>query len=78
MMLRPSDVSPKAVTFDPDQNILQRVIFKRDMVHFNDDGSAKITMFGIKNDSDRAGFEVLLPGNEEAKLDPVKTRMCYI
>ena len=78
MMLRPSDIAPKAVIFNPESGTKHKVIFARDQIQFHNDGSAIVKLFGIKNDGDRAGFEVLVPNHEEPKLDPVKTVHDYV
>ena len=57
---------------------VSKVIFSTDRIVFNDDGSATVTIFGVKNDTDRAGFLVRLPKHEVEKLDPVKTLFDYI
>jgi integrase len=48
------------------------------MVSFNEDESATIRLHGIKNDTDRSGFEVVLPAAKDACIDPVKTLKDYI
>ena len=50
----------------------------RKQIKFNDDGSANIIFFGIKNDSDRKGFEIVLGSTDESVIDPVLTLQDYI
>jgi site-specific recombinase XerD len=71
LMLRPSDAAPRAMVFDPETNTEHKVIFTRDQVCFREDGSARITLFGIKNDGNRSGFEITVPRHENPQLDPV-------
>lgn len=78
VMLRPSDIAPKAVQYDPATETEHEVPFSTNSVDFHDDGSATLTFFGIKNDRTRTGFKVKLPPHEEPKLDPVKTLSEYI
>ena len=51
---------------------------KRDQVHFNTDGSLIIKLFGIKNDSDRKGFEIRVEKSSNRKCDPVQTLRDYM
>ena len=44
-------------------------------VHTDD---PKFTFFGIKNNTSRTGFEVVLPRAKDRKLDPVYTLECYL
>lgn len=75
LMLRPSDIAPKAQIAGANQ--VQQVCFSVDQVEFRE-SDAKITFFGIKNDTSRTGFEVLLPRADQLQLDPVSTLECYI
>lgn len=77
-MLRPSDVAPKAVHFDPVTMLTYSFGFTTDQVVFEQDGSLHITFHGIKNDTDRSGFEVVLPPGTNPILDPVKTLADYL
>ena len=76
LMLRPSDIAPKSKVFRDDQ--WQDLVLSTNQVKFNTDGSAVITLFGIKNDYKRDGFEVVLRPTTDAKIDPVKTLRAYI
>ena len=53
-------------------------MLKRKNVTFNKDGSLTITFHGIKNDSDRKGFEIRVESAQNPKCDPVKTLRDYI
>ena len=68
-MLRPSDIAPNARMTTPEGET--KVVFGVDQVDFQD-RFAKLTFFGIKNDTSRTGFEVNLPRGSVSKLDPVK------
>ena len=45
---------------------------------FNADGSCTLRLFGIKNDAQRTGFEIIVRPHTDAKLDPVRTLRDYI
>ena len=77
LMLRPSDVAPKATIFDANTGDIQTVLFITDMLEFRADG-VKVTFFGIKNDAQRSGFEVFLPRHATPVIDPVQTLSDYI
>ena len=78
LMLRPSDVAPKGLLFDPDNCAVEPILFRTSDVRFNPDGSATIWIHGSKNDTDRAGFELLLPKCDNHMIDPVGTLASYI
>ncbi len=78
LMLRPSDVAPRGLVFNPTSGQREPLLFTLNNVTFLDDGSAKIRFFGIKNDSDRKGFQISLPSAEPAKIDPVRVLKNYI
>ena len=75
VMLRPSDIAPNARHVSLGEE--EKVVFKVDQVSFSEQG-AKLQFFGIKNDTSRTGFEVLLPQSSIPKLDPVQTLKDYI
>ena len=77
-MIRPSDIAPRTELFDPVLSKISPYILSRKNVNFHTDGSLSLTFFGIKNDSNRSGFEVRIPPSENAKVDPVSTLKCYI
>jgi hypothetical protein len=78
MMTRPSDLAPKGVFFNAQTGEKEAMLFERDQVVFHPDGSATITLFGIKNDRTRSGFEVRLPGGSNSEVDPVGTLKTYM
>jgi integrase len=77
LMLRPSDVAPNAQMFDSQTLQVQSVVFTKSMLRFTQDGMF-VTVFGVKNDVQRSGFEVFLPKHENEKLDPVRTLWDYV
>ena len=74
-MLRPSDIAPNARHAGTEGE--SKVVFSVDQVLFTEH-DAKITFFGIKNDTARSGFEVQIPRSTESKIDPVNTLQEYI
>ena len=56
LMLRPSDIAPKAVFQRPDSSETHAMPFSTEHVKFVDDGSAVLTFFGTKNDTHTHGF----------------------
>ena len=78
-MLRPSDVAPQATFFNQHSETEQNLSFTTDMVTFLPGNSGiKLTLFGIKNDAQREGFEVTVPKHSNALLDPGITLKDYI
>ena len=77
LMLRPSDVAPKGVQFNASDMTVDKLIFSKDMVSFQED-SMLIRFHGIKNDTSRKGFEVSVPRASVKKLDPVDCLQYYI
>ncbi len=78
MMLRPSDVAPKAAYLDSDYGVLKNVVFSTKDVTFMDNGCMRVVVIhGNKNDYDRDGFQVTVPPVSNPKLDPVKSLQCY-
>jgi len=75
LMLRPSDIAPKAL--HSENNHVEQICFSVKQVEIQTD-SAKFTFFGIKNDTSRSGFEVMIPRAKDAKLDPIGALECYI
>ena len=69
-MLRPSDIAPKTVLFDPETGNLSMFTFTENQVHFSVDG-ATFTFHGVKNDTSKPGFTGFLPRADCEKLDPV-------
>ena len=77
LMLRPSDIAPRAKMFDVLSGEEKAYIFKTNMLEFNTDG-VQVTFHGIKNDLDRSGFKILLPRLEDKNLDPVHCLEIYL
>ena len=78
-MLRPSDVAPQAVFYNQQSETEQKLTFTTDMVTFlPSDNGIKLTLFGIKNDIQREGFEVTVPKHKNDLLDPGITLKDYI
>ena len=78
LMLRPSDIAPAGVIYNPETHQKEPYVFSTRHVIFHDDGSATIRFLGIKNDSDRSGFQCVLPPAEDTVIDPVQTLKDYI
>ena len=78
LMLRPSDIATKAVHFDRKTMQQESWLFTTDNITFLDSGEAKIIFHGIKNDTSRTGFDVILQPVTDRKLDPVATLQDYI
>ena len=76
-MLRPSDIAPKAVLFDEESDSGKKVIFKTDMIQTTELG-LNVTLFGIKNDTTRTGFEISIPRHSDELIDPVAAIEEYI
>lgn len=77
LMLRPSDVAPNATFFDKESLEEKKIIFSTDMLNFRDNG-VEVTLFGTKNDLERKGFVVFLPGHSDKDVDPVQTLKIYL
>ena len=77
-MLRPSDVAPRAHFLNPDSQEMVNMLFSDKQVSFLESGELAITFHGIKNDSDRDGFRVIIPPASETKLDPVLALKTYM
>ena len=67
----------KALHFDKDSHSSSNFVFSTDHVEFCETG-ANVTFHGIKNDSTRTGFTVVLQPMDNEKLDPVKALQDYI
>ena len=78
LMLRPSDIAPKSVLFDPSDHSVQNNMFTTDHVTFHDDGSATFMFLGVKNDLHRSGFKITLQPHSDHMLDGVSAIRCYI
>jgi hypothetical protein len=77
-MTRPSDLAPHGVHLDPETMCVERLSFMTDQIVFNDDHSMTVVFFGIKNDSQRKGFEVRIPAASQPAVDPVSALRQYI
>ena len=77
LCLRPSDIAPKSVSYDPLTGTSTKNIFTRDMITVLSD-SAQITLFGIKNDLQRQGFQLKLPRHPVQKLCQVAALESYM
>lgn len=77
LMLRPSDIAPKATLFFSDTLEEKGMTFTRDMVKFGVQ-EMTVTFLGIKNDYSRKGFNVSIPSNKDYILDPVATVLDYL
>ena len=78
LMLRPSDIAPLARRYDASADFTDRFVMTTDQLQFTSDGFLQVTFLGIKNDSQRTGFQVTLPPNPDLKLDPVVTLRTYL
>lgn len=77
LMLRPSDIAPNSVLFDDSSGLTLKQNFTLKNIVFEKD-HLKVTFFGIKNDAQRKGFEVILPKSNVVKIDPVQTLYDYV
>lgn len=78
LMLRPSDIAPKGLLFDPETKAKIKIVWCTHHIKFLEDGGMMVNFFGIKNDSKRAGFEVHLPPASNPHIDPCATLKEYI
>jgi hypothetical protein len=78
VMLRPSDIAPRSVVYDPETKKVTNVLFTTDQIKFLENGTMKLTLFGIKNDTSRTGFEVIVPSHSNVDLCPVECLKVYI
>lgn len=78
VMLRPSDVAPRAESIDITSGIASRFIMTTKQLKFEEDGSLTLWLHGIKNDASRDGFQVNIPPASDIKVDPVETLRTYI
>jgi hypothetical protein len=78
VMLRPSDIAPRSVVYDPISKKVSNVLFTTDQLKFHENGSLTITLFGIKNDTSRSGFDVHVAPHSEPLLCPVKCLQDYV
>lgn len=64
-MLRPSDIAPQCG-------------FYRNQIKFNEDKSVTLTLFGIKNDYDRKGFEIRIQPADDPNICPISCLYTYL
>lgn len=76
LMLRPSDIAPRAVKVQGGSVVKYQ--FTTDMLLFLDNGSVEVYLSGIKNDYHRDGFRVYLRPSSVAKVCPVKALKLYL
>ena len=76
-MLRPSDIAPNCVLFNSVTGKDAKSTFTVQQLDFKE-GGVEVTLFCIKNDMQRKGFQVMLPRSSVEKLDPVLTLQDYI
>ena len=76
LMLRRSDIVPNGVIFydSPGLTLRQNFTLKNLVFERN---HMKVTFFGMKNDAQRKGFEVILPKSNVVKIDLVQTLYDY-
>ena len=75
-MLRPSDIAPKSYFMQDGER--KQNIFSADRVCFQEDGTVKLKLFGIKNDYTRDGFEVVIVPSSDLDVCPVDCLKCYM
>ena len=78
LMLRPSDIAPLALRFSVDLQTTSPFVLTTDQLRFEADGSLQVTFFGVKNDSQRTGFQVKLPSSPDQTVDPVSALRMYL
>lgn len=76
LMLRPSDIAPRAVKIVAGSQVKQQ--FTTDLLRFMEDGSLEVYLSGIKNDYSRDGFRVFLRPSTVSKVCPVQTLWDYL
>lgn len=77
VMLRPSDMAPKAETRN-DAGIIDQMKFKCSQLRQESNGTLTIWLHGIKNDTKRDGFQVNIPPASDPIMDPIQTLWTYI
>ena len=61
------DIGLRAVVPDAETTQTHKVVFSKDQICLNMDGSMKVTFFSITNDMDYSGSAVLLPPTKVPK-----------
>lgn len=64
-MTRPSDIAP-------------HIGFKRKQLKFTQEGNLIVQFFGVKNDSQKTGFEIIIKGASDDLIDPVRCLHEYL
>lgn len=77
-MLRPSDIAPKGVFWDDVSHSEHQLLFTCDHVKPLPDGAIELSLFGIKNDRQRTGFQVVVQPHSNAKLCAVAALQTYM
>lgn len=78
LMLRPSDIAPLAESYNAGSGVVSLVMMTTDQLVFSPDGALQVTFWGIKNDTQRTGFQVSLPPGTNPKADPVAALRAYL
>ena len=78
LMLRPSDIAPLARRYEAGTDIVSNFVMSTDQFQFTEDGSLVVTFLGVKNDTQRTGFQVTLPSSADSKTDPVEALRSYL
>ena len=78
LMLRPSDIAPLARRYEAGTDIVSDFVMSTDQFQFTEDGAVKVTFLGVKNDTQRTGFQVTLPSSPDPQLDPVRALRTYL
>ena len=78
-MTRPSDLAPKGKVFRVEDRSTTSMAMRVSDITFEQDGTMTVCFHGIKNDTNRQGFEVNIPQNaENPQCDPVDCLKVYI
>ena len=77
-MLRPSDIAPLGLRRDPGSRAVSPFILTTDQVVFGSDGGLQVSFLGIKNDTQRSGFQVAIPPASNRAVDPVDALRVYL
>lgn len=76
LMLRPSDIAPRAVKLSAGSKL--KTQFTTDRVAFLPNGSVEVYLAGIKNDYSRDGFRVYMKLSSMSKVCPVDALRVYL
>lgn len=77
LMLRPSDVAPLGRRYEASTDLVSSFVMSTDHFVFREDGALQVTFLGVKNDSQRTGFQVVLPACPDPQVDPVGALRTY-